>query len=220
MNAYLFVVTVIFAFAVLPTLLIWFVVRLTEKSDVARIHDPHGSGNHQPHPGAISGRLRKFMSSLQLLGGSVLLLSMAHDLYTMPQTHNLLSIGLYVIFILFCVAAIAYGLLLWRGIESSRLPSAVIWLVQSPFVISSPISYSFVLGLAVQLQFVATPRGSAFTVNFPFLEQHILYFAGQQPNFAIGINVFAAYCCYRLFSGKIAINPQPCVVADTPVMQA
>jgi hypothetical protein len=77
--------------------------------------------------------------------------------------------------------------------------------VQLPFVISSPISYSIVLGLAAQLQVIETPRDTAFNVNFPLFEQHIFYVAGQTPSFAIGINLLAAYFCYRLFTGSILV---------------
>lgn len=209
MNEYSFGALVFLAFAALPALLIWHIFRLTKKSEVKQTHSPQEHGDHdanQPQPGTISSRLRKFMASLQLLGGSVLLLSIAHEFSsTPPQDHNLLSICFYIIFILFCSAAIAYGWLLRKGVESSRLPSAAIWFVQLPFVISSPISYSIVLGLAAQLQVIETPRGTAFNVNFPLFEQHIFYVAGQTPSFAIGINLLAAYFCYRLFTGSILV---------------
>jgi hypothetical protein len=163
-------------------------------------HSGQSDGSDQ---GPMSVRLRRAIAVLQVVGAAVLLLSLAGELIKLPQTHNFFSLGLYALFAIFAIWAIIFGIELWKGHESSLLPSAVIWLLQTPHLVSSPLSYSVVLGLATQFQLAFTPNGTAFAVNFPLLEQHILYFAGQQQSFVIGINALAASITYALFRARL-----------------
>lgn len=150
-------------------------------------------------------KTRKFIAALQIIGGITLILSCVSDIYRIPETHNILSIAMYLAFMSYAGAAILFGGHLWKDYSSATIPCVLIWATQIPWVISKPLSFGVVTGFGLVFQIVSTPMGMSLGFDFPLIERHVLYVAGQSSALVMGINFFAVFCVQYLWSRR-AIN--------------
>jgi hypothetical protein len=138
------------------------------------------------------------IAAIQTLGGIALLFGCLFELYRTPQAHNVFSISMYICFVLYSALAVYFGINLWRGREISFLPCTAIWCFQIPTLISNPLSFSVVTGIGLGVQFSIRNNVSAIVLDFPIIERHTFYIAGQPGVFTIGINFVAVYVVYAL----------------------
>jgi hypothetical protein len=162
----------------------------------------------------MNNKFSKLIAGVQILGGAILMISCIIETLAHLQKGTTFWIVFFLAFIVFVYSTLAtyYGLLLWKDHPSAYTPSALIWSLQIPVVISGPLSFTLVTGFGFILKFVGNSVGFMLGFDMALGERHLIYINTQSSMFALGVNVFAIYCVHvlRLQSKKNArLLPSP-----------
>lgn len=147
----------------------------------------------------MNGKARRTVAVFQVVGGALLLASSATESIKQVEALTPLALVLYPAIFAYAGLVLYYGLRLWTNAPSSYIPSAILWTLQIPAVISGPVSYNMVTGFG----FIARCIKTSAAINLGFeavvVERHVLYLNGQVNGFLVGINLFAALCALALW---------------------